>query len=153
MDYKCFKNQYPDDQKNCCTEQGTTLVIDVPENSVIYDGDKIFPDNSSCDCIIFFDRSTKVHIFPVELKSKSCDISQLEKKFVNTTNFISNLLNICCSKNKKIFFLPILIHKGIKSRFRIEQIYKLKIRYNGIGYNILLRRSNASLSEIVSEFS
>lgn len=145
---KCIKSKFTFAQKDDCREKKCKLKIDDLKDPIIFDDDKIHKNNSSCDCIIFVVAREKIVIGVIEIKSKSCSVSSIERKINNGIESVLQIINGCTIK-KKIAFYPVLIHKGV-SRFPLKGIENLKIMFMGRKKIIRIKKCGVYFSSIIN---
>lgn len=146
---KCIRSKFTFAQKDDCHEKKCKLKIDDLKDPIIFDDDKIHNNISSCDCIVFVETRKKIVIGAIEIKSKSCSVSSIERKINNGIECVMQIINGCTIK-KKIAFYPVLIHKDV-SRFRLKGIESLKIIFMGSNKKMRIKKCGEYFSTIINK--
>ncbi len=157
LDLELIKRDFAHALRPSCSEKGCTLSLQGLGDRVVLKGEEISQARQAhkppmCDCIIFVVDSSII-IGIVELKSKTVDVSQVEKKLVNSSRIALNIVEKYTDNRAEIEFYHLVLckrwrhaeHREIKGK-------RIRVRGKKKGYSIITKRCGISFSEAISEF-
>jgi len=137
-----------------CEREGCKLRLDsLPISSLsIVDADKYKKctrfKGKLCDFIIFYwTGGTKVAA--VELKGGLVKEGQAQKQIDNGSKVAARVLG----SHRVVDFFPILLHgRGLK-RLQIDALQRVRVRFQGKGYMIIIERCGSQLADILRRYA
>lgn len=157
LDMDRIKSDFAHALRRRCSERSCILRLGGLGNHLVLKGEELCPDRQSrrlpmCDCIIFVaDGSIIIGI--VELKSKTADPDQIEKKLINSSRIALDVLDKYLDSRIEPEFYHIVLckkwrtveHGAITSR-------KIKVRGKSRKYDIITDHCGSSFSTIISKY-
>jgi len=138
-----------------CSERSCTLTLQRLGKHVVLNGEKILQDRQDrrspmCDCIIFVtDGSIIVGI--VELKSKTADPGQIERKLTNSSRIALDIVERYTDSRMKIRFYHLVLCKRWRPiEYRAITSKRIKVRGSEERYSIIARRCGIAFSTVIS---
>jgi hypothetical protein len=157
LDMDRIKSDFAHASKRRCSERGCTLGLGGLGNHLVLKGEELCPDRQSrrlpmCDCIIFVaDGSIIIGI--VELKSKTADPGQIEKKLANSSRIALDILGKYLDSRIEPVLYHIVLCKGWRTaEHRAITSRKIKVRGRSEKYNIITDHCGVSLSTVISKY-
>jgi hypothetical protein len=144
---KYLENKYPEAVTKRCEDAGCSLKLNDLDEYIVLKGERIFPHQPICDCIVFIKKARTI-AGVVELKSKTVDVSQVRQQLKGGLQFVFEAITQC-GKSMKCYVV-VLARRWRTSEYRV--IISKKIEVDGIKYSILPKRCGISFSEIISRF-
>lgn len=158
LDMDRIKSDFAHALRRRCSERGCTLRLGGLGNHVVLNGEELRPDRQSrrlppvCDCIIFVaDGSIIVGI--VELKSRTADPGQIEKKLTNSSRMALDILqNYIDRRIEPEFYHIVLCKKWRTAEHGAITNRKIRVRGKGRKYDIITDHCGVSLSTVISKY-
>lgn len=132
--------------KKCC-DTGCKLDLQGLDEVLVLKGEKLFPKQTICDCIIFLGENSII-AGVVELKSKTVDVSKVKDQLSCGLRFVKQALERSKTKHcLKRYFVVVLAKK-----WRIHERKSLiarKIPFDGKKLMIIPKNCGDKLSDIL----
>ena len=157
LDMDRIKSDYTHALRRRCSERGCTLRLGGLGNHIVLKGEELYSDRQKrrlpmCDCIIFVaDGSIIIGI--VELKSRTADPDQIEKKLTNSSRIALDILGkYLDSLIEPEFYHIVLCKKWRTAEHTAIRNRKIKVRGKSRKYDIITDHCGVSLSTVISKY-
>lgn len=157
LDMDRIKSDFAHALRRRCSERGCTLRLGGLGNHIVLKGEELCSDRQSrrlpmCDCIIFVaDGSIIIGI--VELKSRTADPGQIEKKLTNSSRIALDILqNYIDTRIEPEFYHIVLCKKWRTAEHTAIRNRKIKVRGKSRKYDIITDHCGVSLSTVISKY-
>ncbi len=157
LDMDRIKTDFAHALRRRCSERGCTLRLGGLGNHIVLKGEELCPDRQSrrlpmCDCIIFVaDGSIIIGI--VELKSRTADPDQIEKKLTNSSRMALDILGkYLDSRIEPVLYHIVLCKRWHTAEYRAITNRKIRVRGRSEKYDIITDHCGSSFSTVISKY-
>lgn len=132
--------------KGECNDMGCKIRLNGMPRNVVLRGEKLVPNSSICDCIVFDGRGG-LTVSLIELKSSNLDVDRIKTQLQSAVSESARIIRSLGFSGRYTVF-PILLAKSYGQRTQSQSLKQIKIKIANKSCNIQLKICGANLKDL-----